>query len=707
MINPLTRSSPVRMTGMASGMDTDMMIQQMMRVHQMRIDNQMRSRTLLQWRADTHTEIRDTIQGFQRSFLTSMGPQAMLNRNVFNANAATVMGRHSDAVSVRALGGSAVGLVNIGRISQLASGARARTENENIRQFFRGVQGTDRLDTLGASLADSGFSLNAADRNANITIGTGASAVSTTVNEAAVRNLDWENADVLTRFSISGVQGQVTLTRHEATQDTPHHYTFSVGQGDSEVTGTLTFVPGVDGEGNAITETVVTFDSELPDDATAAQIAARTALEQGLGQISRDETTGETYRGTTVMNFWEETTMKVDGQEAPITIARRENADGSDFIFGHNNRTLDFFNQQTIRINNSDITIRSNMTFNQVMTAVNNSGAGVRASFESATGRFNLESLTTGADSTLDLSGNGGTTSNINASFFAALGFEVPQGGNGSMVFTGNDAKVILNGDEVTSSSNTINFGGVAITLNRTTLDVPAGEENIVVNISRDTDGAVNRIREFVDAYNSIIQRIESLTRERKAPHEVSYGPLTQEEKSMMTDRQIEEWETIARRGIMRNDSALQNLATSLRRELFVTVESAGFAPHQIGLTTGSFHGGTGGQIVLDEDRLRAALEEDPERVANVFAGTEENRGLLWRMNDVMSSYVSANGSGSRAIRSLEDSIRRNSEQVTRLQTRMFAEEDRLLRQFAAMETAMARMQSQGDWFNSMLGTQR
>jgi flagellar hook-associated protein 2 len=73
-------------------------------------------------------------------------------------------------------------------------------------------------------------------------------------------------------------------------------------------------------------------------------------------------------------------------------------------------------------------------------------------------------------------------------------------------------------------------------------------------------------------------------------------------------------------------------------------------------------------------------------------------------MNDIMGNYSSPSGAGSRAIRNLEDSIRRNNEQVTRMQNRMFAEEDRLFRQFAAMETAMSRMQSQGDWFTAMLG---
>jgi flagellar capping protein FliD len=38
------------------------------------------------------------------------------------------------------------------------------------------------------------------------------------------------------------------------------------------------------------------------------------------------------------------------------------------------------------------------------------------------------------------------------------------------------------------------------------------------------------------------------------------------------------------------------------------------------------------------------------------------------------------------------------------MEARMFAEEDRLFRQFAAMEAAMSNMQNQGQWFNSMLG---
>ena len=128
-------------------------------------------------------------------------------------------------------------------------------------------------------------------------------------------------------------------------------------------------------------------------------------------------------------------------------------------------------------------------------------------------------------------------------------------------------------------------------------------------------------------------------------------------------------------------------------------------SPSQIGLRTGNWR--DGGRIELDEDRLRAALEENPDLVNDIFnsterTGTDDRRGLTWRMDQIMGDFMS--GSGSRSLRSLEQSIARENQRIERLEIRMWQEEERLHRQFAAMETAMGRMQQQGDWFAAMLG---
>jgi flagellar hook-associated protein 2 len=229
------------------------------------------------------------------------------------------------------------------------------------------------------------------------------------------------------------------------------------------------------------------------------------------------------------------------------------------------------------------------------------------------------------------------------------------------------------------------------------------------VRFERDATQAIERVRDFVNAYNTLIQRLETLLTERRTGAQRSHQPLTDEEKAHMTERQIDEWQAIARTGIMRNDHGIQARTDSLRRSLFTAVEGAGIMPADIGITTGRFDGGTGGQIILDEDRLREALERDPEQVARLFNGNsaidapQSEWGMLRRMDNLLQGFSGVNGTQSRALDSLDRSIREVNDQLERMQDRMWAEEDRLFRQFAAMETALSQMQSQGDWFASML----
>jgi flagellar hook-associated protein 2 len=174
-----------------------------------------------------------------------------------------------------------------------------------------------------------------------------------------------------------------------------------------------------------------------------------------------------------------------------------------------------------------------------------------------------------------------------------------------------------------------------------------------------------------------------------------------------MTDRQVEEWEAIARKGILRNDAALERLARDLRGSFFAEIEGLGMRPSDLGLSTGNFFDRTGGQIFINEDRLRAALEEDPDRVMSVFTrqgSTNAEQGLVTRINRIVGDFVSFAGPSNTATRNLERSIRSVNDQIDRMTERMWAEEDRLYRQFAAMERAMSQLQSQGDWMSAMLG---
>jgi len=142
---------------------------------------------------------------------------------------------------------------------------------------------------------------------------------------------------------------------------------------------------------------------------------------------------------------------------------------------------------------------------------------------------------------------------------------------------------------------------------------------------------------------------------------------------------------------------------------LYDQVKAAGISPSQLGLSTGGYFDGMGSQIVLDEDKLRKALEDDPEKVMNLFMGGAEadyqgNKGLLWRMEDLMNGYM--NGSQYNSINNLENSIRKANQQIDTLRKKMYDEENRLYRKFAAMETALSKIQAQTEWMLSMLTAQ-
>jgi len=628
-------------------MDTDFIIQQTLRIHQMKIDSRMRARTILEWRQATQTSIRDQITSFRNSFLRTGGANSMMVRSAYNTTIAEVTGKNAGAVTVRANTGAALGTIRIDQIISLAKGANM-TSAERVSTSGQGFSMNARLDSLSLINGPITFNNYAATSGEH------------TISQADVQALGasaWSDATSTVKFG----DNTVTLTKVGGNVQ----YAATDGSGGPLGSGTLTF----DSEGKA---SITVDGQEIEFTKEGDQIK----VEGQALQFIQTANVAATGGGSSTVQI-----TRAEGETDPLAVS-------------HNGTRLNFVGEAQIVVGDADgnvsITLKSDMTISSMISHVNSklaeAGKDIKMSYDGRTDRFSLESSTIG-----------GAAFTASGQALTAFGF------TGTTSAAGTPAKmtVTINGitDTISSDTNTFTLGGATITVNNTTL---LDDDPINVAIKRDSTEAVAKIKTFIDAYNTIIQRIESLVRERKAPHEVSYGPLTDEEKAVMSDRQIEEWEAIARKGIMRNDQGLQNLANSLRRELFATVEAVGLSPQAIGLSTGRFDSGTGGQIMLDEDRLRAQLDEDPDLVADIFAGVGENDGLLWRMERIMTNFVS--GSQPRTLRSLEDSIRRANEQMTKMQERMYAEEDRLYRQFAAMETALSQMQQQGDWFTAMLG---
>jgi len=635
------------MMGLASGMDTDFIIQQTLRMHQFKIDNHMRNKKLIEWRQQTHNSIKDEITTLRGTFLSNLGSKSMMNRNVFNATKATITGKNASAVSVTTLTGTPTGKITIGHISSLAKGANI-TSGSSVSLGGTGFNPNTRLDSL---------------------------------NFRGEQQIIFENF----KASVKNAAGETTtIARDSLPADLNDLFTGADVKTELKVGGNSYEIVR-NGDIIQIYEAGTATLKETFDLGSAEDNKATFNIDGAAFTIAKD---GEDIRlNGQRLNFYQEAIIG-SGDSA---VSLRKSVDNG--VIANDGKALEFIGETSMTVNGKEITIFSNDTITTMLNKVNSSGAGVTMSYSRLTDRFTIEHNTVGSklDEDLIVTGTGNLLEMLS--------------GSGPISTDGSLAKVIINDEEVESRTNTFEYRGLRITLNSTTEE---NDEETTVTFTRDATPALNAIKDFINSYNAIIKRLEGLLSERKSSTEVGYKPLTDEEKLGMSDKQIDEWEAIARKGILRGDNGIQNLVSNLRRSFFENIEGMGMSASQLGLTTGSLNEGTGGQIIINEERLRAALEADPDRVADIFVKIDTSGdsprgvGLLHKLDGYMRDFV--NTSQSVSIKSLEDSLKRANEQIQKMQERMYAEEDKLYRQFAAMESAMQKLQQQGGWFSAMLG---
>jgi len=340
-------------------------------------------------------------------------------------------------------------------------------------------------------------------------------------------------------------------------------------------------------------------------------------------------------------------------------------------------------------INGKEFTFSKDITLSEMMSAINSSEAGVKMTYSSLTKGFTITAKTTGSSSRVEIQNiSGNAFDGENAAF-----------GIAAQTVYGQDAILTIEGRQVVRSSNTFTIDGITYSLN------DESATPISFNVQRDIESAVNKITSFIDAYNSLITTLQNKIEEKVYR---DYLPLTDKQKEAMKDKEIELWEEKAKSGLLRNDMTISSLLSSLRSAFYTVVESAGISAAEIGLTTGSY--GDGGKITVDKDKLRKALESNPDQVTNLFIATSKsddkaqaNResGLIVRISNALLNYTSSVTDNT--LTSLEKRISDSKDAEDTLLDRLAARQEALYARFTAMESALASLNSQSTWLTSLL----
>ena len=361
-------------------------------------------------------------------------------------------------------------------------------------------------------------------------------------------------------------------------------------------------------------------------------------------------------------------------------------------------KALQFENGEiSFSVNGEKFTFSQNDTLQTVINKVNASDAGVNMVYSRLTDTISFTAKESGADGSVEIR-------NLKGNAFGSEGaFGIDNGIYGG----GKNAILHIDGVKVEKSSNSFTLDGISYTLNHTTNEDDAP---ITITLEQDVSAALDHVKKFVEGYNTLINKLTELVSSRKAREERNYTPLTKEEKSSMTDEQIKQWEDIAKKGLLYNDAGVQGLLSNLRSALYDTITSAGLSMSDIGFRTGDYT--KGGQISLDEDRLRAALERNPHQVMSAFmniSGSADSstayaeNGLLLRINNLMNSYIK--GSGQMSLNTLEGSMFKASKRISEMESKMLDLEERYYMKYAALEEMMSMMDSQSNWLSTMLGS--
>ena len=220
-----------------------------------------------------------------------------------------------------------------------------------------------------------------------------------------------------------------------------------------------------------------------------------------------------------------------------------------------------------------DIQVTSKTTVGDFLSSLQS--AGVNASLDATNHRIFISSKKSGSADNFSFDETEGKGIGV----LGKLGII----GAGSHKIDGQDAEFTLNGADFTSASNEATVNGVTLTLTGTTTDT----EEIHFTVTNDTDAVYNMIKEFVTEYNSILEEMNTLY---YADSSRGYDPLSDDEREAMSETDIEKWETKIKDSLLRRDTTLGSLLTSMRSILqqTVTVDGKSYSMSNFGVSTSS-----------------------------------------------------------------------------------------------------------------------
>ncbi|MDO9141317.1 MAG: flagellar filament capping protein FliD [Methylobacter sp.] len=231
------------------------------------------------------------------------------------------------------------------------------------------------------------------------------------------------------------------------------------------------------------------------------------------------------------------------------------------------------------------------------------------------------------------------------------------------------DARILVDGQAVTRSSNIISDVLQGVTLN---LQSVASDTDVNIDIKLDNEAIKKTITDFVAAYNTMTSTTANL------------GKFAGKDGGS--------------NGVLLGDSILRNVRNGLRQQTSLPVSSASSAFNtlkSIGIDIDK-----DGVMSMDGGALDKALATNLSSVSDVFSSSD---GVANRLNTKVMQYLQTGGALDTRQTSLNKQLKTLSVQRESVQLRLDNVQKGLMKQFIAMDLVVGKFQSTGSFLNNQI----
>jgi len=751
-----------RYWGLATGLDIDSIVDAMLTKQQSKIYKAQQQQQKLEWKQEAYRDIITKLRDFEKAYLmlgssTSMATTSMYTSyNCTSSNPYLTVSANSDASGSM----QTVEVKQSATVATLTGG----TISSDVTSSYT----VDVLLQNLKDLAAAASSFGTADPSITVTVDGVSKTISFSGEElnglSASGFADLVNTKLSAAFGqVTAADGSGTVTKISASVDTTtNKLVFSANGGyqtqfsltastssfDVRMLGAITSIAERNGKdaptitvsygGESKTLSFSTSD-DLSESGYLATIQSKLDAEfAGKGLTASVDANGKL------------TIKDADGKEATISTANTNVTalDAIGFTNGANNRlnvnttTLgDFLSSKNIEptvdengkiyatINNVKIELGTKDTkLSEVFANINKSAAGVTIAYNKTLDTVSLTANQSGAAGTVDISGD-------QSGLFTALGFTKTSD-------TGRDAIITINGVSYTRDSNNFVIDGVTYGIN---IDVDPAKEGYqpltsTVTFTKNTDTLKKGIQDFIAAYNSLIDAIN--TQIKTAPDK-DYPPLTEAQKAQMTQEQIDRWNEKAKQGMLFNDDTLESLLEQMREILYQSVtldDGSTYSLYEMGITTSNSVDDYGKLEIKTEDEeiFEEAIAKHADKIKQLFTKSssipldinpqtpeqvqnqkirKQEEGLVARLDDIIKSYagsVSGNkgslliiagitGDSTQYNNNIYNQIKEINETINKLKDQLKTQRERYYDQFEALEAFVQQANAQSSMLLSLL----